>query len=229
MAKAVKPRRSYDSSHRREQAAATREKILVAARELFDRDGYAATSMASISKRAGVSLKTAYLAFETKSGLLRALWNLQLRGDEEKAPVEERSWYREALEEPDPKSQLLLVARNSRAVKERVGTLLEVIRAAAPTDADIGALWKRIEADFLANQRAIAESLDEKEALAPGLTVDQAADILWSANLSNLWPLLVGERSWSPAAYEDLLGEIFISQLLAPRRGKATSSRSAAR
>lgn len=219
MAKAVKPRRPYDSTHRREQAAATREKILVAAHNLFEHDGYAATSMASIAAEAGVSLKTAYLAFETKSGLLRALWNLQLRGDEEEAPVGQRNWYREALEEPDPKSQLLLVARNSRAVKERIGALLEVIRAAAPTDPDIGALWKRIEADFLANQRAIAESLDDKQALAPGLTVDQAADILWSANLSNLWQLLVGERNWSPEAYEDLLGELFISQVLAPRRG----------
>ena len=75
MAERVKSRRRYDSPRRREQAAATRRQILAAAQELFERDGYAATSMAAIASTAGVSLKTVYLAFETKSGLLRALWH----------------------------------------------------------------------------------------------------------------------------------------------------------
>ena len=34
---------------------------------------------------AGVALKTVYVAFETKSGVLRALWHLRLRGDEDAA------------------------------------------------------------------------------------------------------------------------------------------------
>ena len=55
-----------------EQAAATRTQILASAQLLFERDGYAATSMAAVAADAGVSLKTVYVAFETKSGLLRA-------------------------------------------------------------------------------------------------------------------------------------------------------------
>ena len=69
MAGRVKRNRSYDSPLRREQAARTREQILDSAKELFERDGYAATTMAAIASAAGVSLKTVYLAFETKSGL----------------------------------------------------------------------------------------------------------------------------------------------------------------
>src|SRR5690349_12346119 len=102
MAGDVKPRRRYDSPRRREQAAATRRQILEAARPLFERQGYAATTMAAIAAEAGVAGKTVYLAFDSKSGVLRALWNLQLRGDEDHVPVAERSWYREAVEEPDP-------------------------------------------------------------------------------------------------------------------------------
>jgi hypothetical protein len=41
-----------------------------------------------------------------------------------------------------------------------------------------------------ASQRVIVESLDDKNALAPGLDVDRATDVLWSLNLSNLWQLL---------------------------------------
>jgi AcrR family transcriptional regulator len=86
--------RPYNSARRREQAAATRRDILEVAQRLFERQGYAATTMAAIAAEAGVALKTVYLAFETKSGVLRALWNLLLRGDEGEAPVAERSWYR---------------------------------------------------------------------------------------------------------------------------------------
>ena len=90
MADRVKARRRYDSPRRREQAAATRREILEAAQRLFVEQGYAATTMAAIAAEAGVALKTVYVAFETKSGVLRALWNVLLRGDEDDVPVAER-------------------------------------------------------------------------------------------------------------------------------------------
>src|SRR3984893_2938089 len=141
MAEPVKAKRPYDSPRRREQTAATRLEILDAAQRLFERDGYPATTMAAIATEARVALKTVYVAFETKSGLLRALWNHVLRGGREAVPVAEQPWYREVLEEPDPERQLRMNARNSCVVKRRIGELLEVIRSAAPTDHDIATLW----------------------------------------------------------------------------------------
>src|SRR5205807_7363455 len=108
MAERVKPKRAYNSPRRQEQAASTRSSILDAAQRLFEEHGYAATTMEAIAAEAGVALKTVYVAFETKSGLLRALWHLLLRGDEDDAAVGERSWYREVVEEPDPEQQLRL-------------------------------------------------------------------------------------------------------------------------
>ena len=131
MAEPVKTTRRYDSPRRREQAAATRRIVLDAAQPLFERQGYAATTMAAIAEGAGVSLKTVYVIFETKSGVLRALWNLLLRGDDDDVPVAERAWYREVVEEPDPERQLRLGARGARRVKERAGALMGVIRTAA--------------------------------------------------------------------------------------------------
>ena len=115
MVAAGKSSRRYVSPRRREQAAATRELILDAAQALFERGGYAATSMAVIAARADVSLKTVYLGFETKSGLLRAVWHRVLRGDRDDVPVGEQAWYRQVLDEPDPERQLRLNAHNSRA------------------------------------------------------------------------------------------------------------------
>lgn len=214
MSEAVKPTRSYESPRRREQAAATRGEILGAAQRLFERQGYAATSMAAIAAEAGVSTKTVYLAFETKSGLLRAAWNVLLRGDEASAPVGERPWYREVLDEPDPARKLRLNARNSTMVRRRAGAMLEVLRAAAPSDPDIDVLWRRIQTEFRDNQRAVVVSLRELGALRPDLDVDRATDILWTLNHPSVYWLLIGERGWSHEDYETWLGDTFCSALL---------------
>jgi AcrR family transcriptional regulator len=206
--------RAYNSPRRQQQAAATRRQILEAAQGLFERQGYAATSVAAIAAEAKVAPKTVYLAFQTKAGLLRALWNFLLRGDIEEIPVAERQWYREALDEPDPARQLRLNARNSRRAKGRIASLIEVIRTAAPAEPEIDALWQRIESDFHENQGRIAKSLRKKGALRSGLSVRRATDILWTLNHPDVYQLLVGRRGWTPDQYERWLGDAFCSQLL---------------
>jgi AcrR family transcriptional regulator len=222
----VKAKRRYDSPRRREQAAATRREILGAAQRLFEQDGFAATTMAAIADEAGVALKTVYIAFATKSGVLRALWHTLLRGDEDDVPVAGRRWYREVLEEPDPERRLRLNARNSRTVKERAGALMDVIRSAAASEPDIAVLWTRIQADFYENQRAIVKTLHSEKALRPGLGLDRAADILWTLNHPDVWQLLVGERGWTPDEYERWFGDAVRSQLLPESPRSKRSSRS---
>jgi AcrR family transcriptional regulator len=227
MVEPVKGKRSYNSPRRRKQAAATRHEILEAAQRLFEQQGYAATTMAAIAAEAGVALKTVYVAFETKSGVLRALWHLLLRGDQDDVPVGERRWYREVVDEPDPERQLRLNARNSRMVKQRAGLLMGVIRNAAPTDPAIEELWNRIQTEFYDIQRPIVEALHTKKALLPGLDVTRATDILWTLNHPDLWLLLVGQRGWTPDQYEQWFGDTVCAQLLRSRtHGKARTTRS---
>jgi AcrR family transcriptional regulator len=214
----VKPRRAYHSPRRQEQAAATRTAILRAAQRRFEADGYAATTMEAIAAEAGVALKTVYVAFATKSGLLRAVWDLLLKGDQDEAAVAAREWYLEVLQEPDPARQLRLNARNSVAVKRRIGGLLAVIRDAAPVDADLAALWELIQRDFHDNQRTIVEAIDRAGGLREGLDVGRAADILWTLNHPDVWLLLVGRRHWSPDDYGRWLAETSCAQLLGPSR-----------
>ena len=214
MAERVKAKRPYESPRRREQAAVTRLEILGAAQRLFERDGYPATTMAAIATEARVALKTVYVAFETKSGVLRALWNARLRGDAEDVPIAQNPWYLEVLDESDPERQLRLNARNSREGKLRVAALAEVIRGAAPLDPDIHTLWTRINTEYHANQRAIVESLNDKQALTPNLDVQTATDILWTINHPNTWQLLVTERGWTPERYARWAADSAVSQLL---------------
>ncbi|SRR6266540_3559929 len=225
MAGDVKSKRPYESPRRRAQADATRRDILEAAQRLFETNGYAATTMAEIAKEADVALKTVYLAFQTKSGLLRTLWNLLLRGDESDRPVGERRWYLDVLEEKDPERQLRLNAGNSVSGKRRISAILEVIRSAASVDTDVTALWQRIQTEYHANQRAIIERLHERGHLNSALDIERATDILWTLNHPNNWQLLVVQRGWTPEQYEQWTGDLACAELLRPRRAGAKRQR----
>jgi AcrR family transcriptional regulator len=205
--------RSYDSPRRREQAAATRAEILSTAQRLFEARGYAATSIAAIADEAGVTARTVYLGFETKAGLLRAVWNRALRGERDEAPVAQQEWFREVLGEPDPERTLRLNARNSRRFKERSTALLQVIRDAAASEPEIASLWERIQSEYHSNQRAVVESLGPG-ALKPGVSVRRATDIVWTLNHPNTWIQLGVMRGWSPAQYERWVGDTCCQQLL---------------
>jgi AcrR family transcriptional regulator len=228
VAERAKPKRTYNSARRREQALATRRTILDAAQRLFERDAYVATTMEAIAVEAGVALKTVYSAFVTKSGLLRALWDLLLKGDVDDAPVAARTPFIEVLDAADPRQQLVLNARNSRAAKERIGAMFGVIRGAASTDADCAALWDLIQSDFHANQRVIVDSLAAKRSLRRGLDAAHAADLLWTLNHPDVWLLLVGQRGWTADEFETWLAETSCELLLRPN-APARPARSARR
>jgi AcrR family transcriptional regulator len=209
--------RAYDSPRRREQAEATRLAIVAAAQRLFERDGYAGTSVASIAEEAAVTPRTVYLGFETKAGLLRAVWNRALRGERDEAPVAAQRWFQEVLEQPDPERTLRLNARNSRRFKERSTELLQVVRDAAPVEPEIAGLWERIQTEYHANQRAVVESLGPGT-LRRGLGVTRAADIIWTLNHPNTLIQLRVLRGWTPTRYERWVGDTSCEQLLSPRQ-----------
>jgi AcrR family transcriptional regulator len=216
MPRDVKPRRRYESPRRREQAAATRQTILEAAEQLFTEHGYVGTSVAEIAESAGVALKTVYAVFGTKAEVLRALWNLRMRGDDEPIPMAQRPWYRELVEEPDPRRRLRLLARTARAVRSRTATVTEIVRQAAPADEQIATLWERFQRElYEVGMHDVARTLERDGALRTDEAT--ATDILWTLIHPDLYHLLVRQRGWSLERYEAWLAEALAAQLL--RRG----------
>jgi len=219
----VNPRRGYDSPRRREQAAETRRKILDAAEQLFIERGYAATAMPAIAAEAGVALKTVYLAFGTKAGVLHAVWDVRLGGDDQRVPVADRPWYRQLLAADDPHLLVRAAARQSRVTKEHAGDVLRIIRQAAVTEPALADLWDRIETEFRAILAGVAERLDALGSLAAGIDATSATDLLWTLNHPDTWQLLVRGCGWSPDRYEQWVGETLSAQLLgiSPQLGPA--------
>jgi AcrR family transcriptional regulator len=102
---AVKPPQKSEGPRRTqaERSAATRGALLQAARELFARDGYAATGREAIVERAGVTRGAMYHHFADKEGLFRAVFE-ELES-EVMATVAEAAMADPALAE-DPLGQL---------------------------------------------------------------------------------------------------------------------------
>jgi len=223
MSARVNRRRGYDSPRRRGQAAETRRTILDAAGQLFSERGYAATAMPAIAAQAGVAVKTVYLAFGTKAGVLHALWDVRLGGDDQPVPVAGRPWYRQLLAAEDPHLLVRAAARQSRVTKEHAGDVLRIIRQAAVTEPALADLWDRIETEFRAILAGVAERLDALGSLAPGIDATSATDLLWTLNHPDTWQLLVRGCGWSPDRYEQWVGETLSAQLLgiSPQLGPA--------
>src|SRR3954454_3978189 len=143
----VKPRRRYDATRRRQQAARTRETVLDAAQRLFLAGGYAATTIADIAAGADVSVETIYKAFGGKPGLVRAIWERGLAGA---GPIP--AWRRSddmRLHEPDPRVVIQGWGTLTTEVAPRVAPILLLIRAAAANEPDMASLREEVERERL--------------------------------------------------------------------------------
>lgn len=218
----VKGVRPYTSKRRQQAAEATRQAILNAARELFEQDGYAATSMQGIAEAAEVAVKTIYLAFGSKATLLREMWANRLAPGEADIPVLERRWYREVLDDNDPRQRLRLLVEHSVAVKTRSAALLEVIHNAAAADNEARDLWTEIDTKLRHVANDFVKQLTTAHALRAGLTIRDAADTLWALTHPTMWQLLVVQQGWTTTRYALWLDRTLATELLAQARADTT-------
>jgi AcrR family transcriptional regulator len=212
----VKPRRRYDSSRRREQAAQTRRDIEAAANKLFRERGYAGTSMPAIAAEAGVVVETIYRAFGSKAGLFKAVLEAALAGGSERAelPPAERPAIRAVIEESDPHRKLELYAATQPGVHGRSGPLYRVLVGAADSDPDLREVLDGIETRRLHGLGGLAAQLGESRALRSDLSVDDARDIIWTLCSTPVHDLLVRERGWTSQRYRGWLAAALRRELL---------------
>lgn len=207
----VKPRR-YDASRRREQARLTRAAIIEAARHRFLRDGYPATTVASVADDAGASADTIYKTFGGKAGLLRALCEDALLGAAA-VPAEQRSDAMQAAE-TDPARMLRGLGSLTTEVAPRIAPLLLLLSAAAQADPDMARLRANLDAARLTRMTHVARTLAGKTKLRQGVSVAQAAEILWTYSSPEIYGLLVLTRGWSPDRYGRFVGDSLVDALL---------------
>lgn len=210
----VKPRR-YDASRRREQARLNREAIVAAARQRFLDDGFTATTIATIAADAGATADTIYKSFGGKAGLLRAMCEDALKG-EGSIQAEQRSDAMQASE-ADPRRMLRGLGTLTTEVAPRIAPLLLLLSTAAEADSAMAQLRADFDAARLARMTQVVQILASKTQLRPGLSVEQAAEIMWAYSSPELYGLLVLTRGWRPERYGEFVGESLVDALLGGR------------
>ncbi len=212
----VNTRRRYRSTRRAQQAAQTQRDILAAAGKLFRERGYAGTSMPLLAGEAGVAIETIYRAFGSKAGLFKSVVDAAVAGGATRAdmPVEQRPAIRAVIEESDPRRQIELYVATQPGIHRRSGPLLRALVGASATDPELGRLWDEIEAARLAGQGRFAGLLAERGTLRPGLSVEEATDLIWALCSLSVHDLLVVNRSWSEERYQAWLTATLVRELV---------------
>jgi AcrR family transcriptional regulator len=207
-------KRSYDSSGRQEQARRNRVRVIEVARERFLREGYAAATIPAVAGAAGVSVETVYKSFGNKAGLLKAVWDVTLVGDDEPVPMDARDEVQSVMAEPDPRKKIELYAYYVPRIAGRVGPLGLVVRQAASGDASAAEIEAQIEEERLIGMGMFAQHLHDGGHLRPGVTVEAARDVLWAVTSPAVWELLVVRRGWDDEAFSRFIADAAIAALL---------------
>jgi AcrR family transcriptional regulator len=188
--------------------------VLGAARDLFVRDGYTATTIAEIAEQAQVSVDTVYASVGRKPALLRELVETAISGTDQAVPAEQRDYVIRIGAAATAREKITIYAHAITAIQQRMAPVFLALRDAATTDSDCAALWTGIAARRAANMRTFAADLRSTGELRDDLSDDQVADIIWSMNAAEYWDLLVRERTWTPDQFTDWLTDAWTRLLL---------------
>ena len=195
-----------------------RRAVIESARALFLERGYQATTIDAISERSDVPAPTIYRLFSSKLGILKAVLDVSIGGDDRDVAMLDRPEVRTLLASPDPEEQLAGFAGVVHGVMERAGSVHRLLADAARSDHDAAALLEDIARQRHTGQNRIAQALAHKGALRAGLDERDAADVIHALASPEVYGLLVLDRGWSGDRYENWLRSILAEQLLAVQR-----------
>lgn len=206
-------KRRYDSSGRQDRARARRRRVVEAARQLMERDGYRATTVAGIAAAAGVSAEMVYKSFGSKSALAKAVIDVALAGDDEPVPVRERPAVQVIHDEPDVRRKIALFVEGLLQRLERSASMQIVVRDGRHVDESLQPVWERLNDEGLTGMRLFGEHLLSTGQLRAGLYLDEVTDVLWNYLAIDHYERLVMVRGWSPTRFQAWLTRAIICAL----------------
>jgi len=190
-----------------------RRAVVESARTLFLERGYTATTIEAISEHSDVPSATVYRLFSSKLGILKAVLDTSIAGDDQPLAVQERPDVASLFSEPDPHKLLAGFAGITTAINQRTNDVYRVLVSAAGSDPAAAELLTEIRQQRDRGQGRIARSLARAHALKPGLRERDAADLIHALMSPEVYRLLVGDRGWTPERYQQWLATTLTQQL----------------
>lgn len=192
---------------RSEHAAATRSRVLQAAKALFARNGYTATTIAALAEEAGVAAQTLYSAFGSKAEIAISVM--------EDAVISSgiREANEAALREPDGEKAVRLVAAAGSRLYAVEAELVRLLSAEVAADFARISNHHRLQdlTNLATSSPGVASHFARKE------DARRAAIAAWAVSGIETYDRLVLQAGWSHEEYERWLGDTFTRTLLPSR------------
>jgi AcrR family transcriptional regulator len=198
-----------------------RRAVVEAARALFLDRGYQGTTIDAISDYADVPAPTVYRLFSSKLGILKALLDVSIAGDDQALSLPERPQVAALFAEPDPEKLLAGFAGLTVAINARSSDVYRILSSAAGSDPAAAVLLAEFQQNRDHGQGRIARTLTRARALRPGLRERDAADLIHALMSPELYRLLVVDRGWAPQRFEQWLARTLADQLTSPQPTEA--------
>lgn len=210
----ARPRRRYDATRRAAAAAQTRERVLRAAKDAFEKRGWVGATIPAIARAARVSRQTVEATFGTKAALLQATVDFSIRGDVSPVPLRRREAFAEMEAAPTGAAMLDLHAQLVRSVSERSAAIAWAVEHAATSDRGVARLWRTMTDNRRVGVGWATETLLAKHDAPPHLGRDYVENVFWIALDWNTYRTMTRDRgfladefeAWLRSYYRGMLG-----------------------
>lgn len=197
----------YDNSQRHEAARTTRARIRDVAKASFIERGFGATTIRQIAEDAEVSQETIYKTFGGKAGLLKAVYDVSLAGDDDPIPLAERPEAIAVREARSPADAARAYAELAQLISRRVDPLLRVLLGARDTDTALAEFAHTTERERHVGSSFYVRHWATTGWLRDDITIDHAIDTVWALNSPQpRWLLL--DHGWTEAEYTEWLARL---------------------
>jgi AcrR family transcriptional regulator len=198
-------KRSYDASRRREQARARRLGVVLAARDLFERDGFRTTTITAVAARAGVSPESIYKGFGSKAALAKAVFDIVLAGDDEPVPIAERPAMQAVRDEPDVRRKIAMFVEGLAQRQARSAGVQILIRDGRHVDDSLVPVWAKLNDEGLTGMTMLGRHLLDTGQLRDGVDLAEVRDVLWNYLAIDTYERLVLTQGWPLERYSGWL------------------------
>jgi AcrR family transcriptional regulator len=190
----------------------TRERLLVASRQLLDSRGFGAVTLEDVGGAAGVSRQTVYLHFGSRAGLLAALAQSI---DEAIAPLD---LYKRLAGAPTAAAALEVGLEIHLHFERHVHVYARALQALRGDDSAADAAWEDRMASRKAGLAGIVDRMVEEGRLADGWTRREAIDFMVALTSVDMYEALVIQARWAPETYKSHLMKAICGSILLSRR-----------
>jgi AcrR family transcriptional regulator len=194
-----------------------KEKIIEAALKLIAKRGGVDITMAQIAQAARMSRQAVYLHFADRGDLMIALAR---HTDQKRGLDAEIQHIRDAPSGLEAMRRMVSLQARSNPSIWPIARMFEAVRR---SDQEVERPWQDRLQHRLTGCQQIMRRVEQEGDLLPGMSVEVAADLMWTLTSLRMWEDLVLLRGWSPRKYEQHVFGVLL-RAVTNQRGDAAAS-----